>query len=535
MTINSSEALQQWRVLLGAENALDAEAAQARYSPDTTGTKRRIAGALQVPAADLIPAIVRIASANRVPLYPISTGRNWGYGAALPAQDDSIILDLSGLTAILDFDPDLGVVTLEPGVTQAQLAEFLDHGQHPYLVPVTGAGPQCSLIGNALERGYGVTPYTDHFAAVTDLEAVLADGCVYQTRLRETGGAELARLFKWGIGPYLPGLFTQSGLGIVTRMTIALARRPDCVQAFLFSLPHEERLEPAVQKIQQLLARLPGLIGGVNLMNQRRVLAMAAPFPADRLDAQGLIPAAVLEDLGRAYQIFPWTGFGTLYGTRATVRAARAEIRAHLRGVAARLLFVTPERAKRLAGLARWLPGASGQRLAASAAMLARSLELVAGRPNETALPLCYWRSGQTPPPRNLDPARDGCGLIWYAPLLPIKPARVREYVEFVVRTASGFGVEPLITLTALSDKIFDSTVPLLFDRSSAAATANAQACYEALMTGGQALGFFPYRVGVHSMRWLAECAPDNAQLSARLKAALDPQQILAPGRYAIG
>ena len=102
----------------------------------------------------------------------------------------------------------------------------------------------------------------EHFAAVTDLEAVLADGRVYQTRLRETSGAELARLFKWGIGPYLPGLFTQSGLGIVTRMSIALARQPDCIQVFLFTLPHEERLEPAVQKIQQVLARLPGLIGG---------------------------------------------------------------------------------------------------------------------------------------------------------------------------------------------------------------------------------------------------------------------------------
>lgn len=109
------------------------------------------------------------------------------------AQEEiGVILDLSGLTAILDFDAELGVVTLEPGVTQALLAEFLDRHAHPYLVPVTGAGPQCSLIGNALERGYGVTPHTDHFAAVTDLEAVLADGSVYQTRLHEVAGAELA-------------------------------------------------------------------------------------------------------------------------------------------------------------------------------------------------------------------------------------------------------------------------------------------------------------------------------------------------------
>ena len=74
---------------------------------------------------------------------------------------------------------------------------------------MTGAGPTCSLVGNALERGYGITPYTDHFAAVTDIEAVLPDGSVYRTALREIAGDELARLFKWGIGPHTAGLFAQ--------------------------------------------------------------------------------------------------------------------------------------------------------------------------------------------------------------------------------------------------------------------------------------------------------------------------------------
>ena len=526
------EAFPHWQVLLGTKSVLDATQAQARYDRDTTNAKRRIAGALRVHAAGQIPAIVRIANEYQVPLYPISTGHNWGYGTALPARDDCVILDLSSLTAIVDFDADLGVVTVEPGVTQGLLAEFLDRHQHPYLVPVTGGGPQCSLIGNALERGYGVTPYTDHFAAVTDLEAVLADGSLYRTSLHEAGSAELARLFKWGIGPYIPGLFTQSGFGIVTRMSIALARRPDCTQVFLFSLREDHLLESTVQRIQQILSRLLGTVGGINLMNQRRVLAMAAPFPTDYLGPDGLIPDRVIKELGHAYQIFPWTGFGTLYGTRATVRVARAEIRARLRGVASRLFFVTPERAKQLAALARLLPGALGQRLASSATMLARSLELVTGRPNETALPLCYWGSGKTVPASSLDPARDNCGLIWYAPLVPMKPDRVRDYVDFVTRTASSFGIEPLITLTSLSDRIFDSTVPLLFDRESVKAVENARCCYDSLMAQGQKRGFFPYRVGVDDMKNLAGRMVSAATLNARLKGALDPHGILAPGRY---
>jgi hypothetical protein len=49
----------------------------------------------------------------------------------------------------------------------------------PFLVPVTGAGPNCSLLGNALERGDGVVPHADHFGAVTALAAVLPDGEMY--------------------------------------------------------------------------------------------------------------------------------------------------------------------------------------------------------------------------------------------------------------------------------------------------------------------------------------------------------------------
>ena len=78
------------------------------------------------------------------------------------------------------------MVTVEPGVTQAKLSAYLDTHGYSFLVPVTGTGSNCSLLGNALERGYGVTPQTDHFGAVTDMEAVLADGSIYRTTLKGT-------------------------------------------------------------------------------------------------------------------------------------------------------------------------------------------------------------------------------------------------------------------------------------------------------------------------------------------------------------
>lgn len=387
-----ARAITQWQALLGEAQVLQGQAVVAAYGSDTSGAQRQVPAALRVTERAQVSDIMRIANACQVPVYPISTGKNWGYGSALPARDGCVIVDLGALQKVIHFDAELGVVTLEPGVTQGMLAEFLDAGKHPFLVPVTGAGPTCSLMANALERGYGVTPMVDHFGAVTDLEAVLPDGSLYRSALREAGGDEVARLFKWGIGPYSNGLFTQSGFGIVTRISLVLARRPECVKVCLFSLPDDALLEPAVLKIRAIMSRLTGTVGGINLMNQHRVLSMAAPFPTEQVGAGGMISPAGLKALGRQYQIFPWTGFCTLYGTKRMVAAAQKEIKTLLGGTACRMMFLTPDRAKTLAKLTKLIPGHFGKGLQGMTATLAKSLELVEGRLNETAMPLAYWR-----------------------------------------------------------------------------------------------------------------------------------------------
>lgn len=530
--MNLASAVSQWQALLGESNVMVGAAAEITYGQDTSGARRGILAALRIQDRFTVAEVMRIATQNRVPVYPISTGKNWGYGGALPARNGCVIIDLSPLQAILHFDAELGVVTVEPGVTQAMLADFLESGAHPYLVPVTGAGPTCSLVGNALERGYGVTPHVDHFGAVTDLEAILADGSMYRTALREAGGEELARLFKWGIGPYSAGLFTQSGFGIVTRMSIVLARRPECVKVCLFSLKDDALLEAAVLRIRAIMCRLPGTVGGINLMNQHRVLSMAAPYPAHKLDGNGMIPKDVIKALGQQYQIFPWTGFCTLYGTRRMVAAAQKEIKAVLGDVANRLLFLTPERAGQLAQLTKLIPGKMGRGLQGMTATLAKSLELVAGRPNETAMPLAYWR---TPLPQVgpfKDPTSDGCGLMWYAPLVPMRPTDVRDYVNMVKSITPQHGLEPLITFTTLSDKLFDSTVPLVFDRTQPEAVAAAADCYKNLLHTGRAKGWFPYRVGINTMPALAEIQNDAKNFHERLRRDLDPHDLMAPGRY---
>jgi len=165
--------------------------------------------------------------------------------------------------------------------------------------------------------------------------------------------------------------------------------------------------------------------------------------------------------------------------------------------------------------------------------MLESSLQLVAGRPNETALPLCYWLNGKQPRiGAAMDPARDSCGVAWYAPLVPMQPERVTAYVEMVTAIMREYRLEPLVTLTSLSERCFDSTVPLLFDLDSEESRKNAENCYWALLEAGRKQGFLPYRVGIQTMNWLSKNETTYWQLVREIKKMLDPHAIIAPGRY---
>ena len=94
-------------------------------------------------------------------------------------------------------------------------------------------------------------------------------------------------------------------------------------------------------------------------------------------------------------------------------------------------------------------------------------------------------------------------------------------------------GIEPLITLTSLSDRCFDSSVPLLFDPADAGQAGHARSCYRALLEAGRREGFLPYRLGNQGMDWLTRSGAPCWDIAAAIKAAIDPAGIIAPGRYA--
>jgi 4-cresol dehydrogenase (hydroxylating) len=525
-------AVQAFVAALGEQAVAHDDPALTRREANTMGWSTRAVAVLSPTSTSQIREIVGIANRFQVPLYPVSTGRNWGYGSANAPRAGCAIVELSRMNRIVEFDEELGTVTLEPGVTQQQLYEYIASRDLPFMTPVHGGGPTCSIVGNLLERGYGITPIADHFLATMSLEAVLPDGALYQSALAEMGAGRVDKLFKWGVGPYVDGLFTQGAFGIVTQATVALARRPEEIAIFLFSVRDEAHFPEAVVAVRRILRDLSGVVGSINLMNGERMVSMFCPYPTERTPLGKAVPEAVMRELMREHGIHPWTGLGALYGRKSIVRAARSLVKEALRHVAVEIRFMTASAFARLQPWVEWMRPRLSNTWSQRFSAVQSALQFLSGVPDERALKLAYWKSPERLPKNGyLDPARDGCGLMWYSPLVPMTPAESLQYVAQTREICIRHEIEPLITLTSLSERIFDSTVPILFQKGSED-EARANQCFNDLLQTNASAGFVPYRYSVKHMDRLRTCPNFLGLVESFRTPTQADHSCLAPGRY---
>ena len=543
--------LQRLSALLSAKTKVQLVDASSRFSASCEGYQRdkivvvQLSGALDAAGKPEylhdIPAVLALANQladgpERFTVYPISTGHNWGYGCALAPDASAVILDLSLLQTIRFDDISAGLVTVEPGVTQQMLRDAIDAQNLPFMVPVTGAGPSCSILANALERGYGITPYTDHFAAVNAIKGFLPQGQRYQSSLSEldkSGNDGVDKTFKWKVGPYLDGLFTQSGLAIATEMTIRLKRNPAAFDSFYLQFAHDEDLEVAADCVQQILLRLEGIVGSVNMMDRRRVLSMMIKNPNGEASHQAMSEQQV-QLLAKKHDVPAWTVVGTLYGEPAVVKAARAVVNQLSAGKIKRRIYSEGWLIKFAKLVFSCLPSAWFGDIRKMLQSLDNGVAIMKGIPNQVALPLAYWRNPRisADSSRIMDPAVDGCGLLWYAPLVQFQSQQLRRLVTHVRSICPKYGIEPMVTFTSLRHDTVDSTIPIVFDLHNHQAQADANACLQELVSEGLQIGLVPYRLNIAQQQQLLDKNTVFWDWVGRLKATTDPKQILAQGRY---
>jgi 4-cresol dehydrogenase (hydroxylating) flavoprotein subunit len=522
-------AIERWTAALGRDQVIVERGALEQIETATFATSARVGAILRPTTRQAVQDCVRIANEYRVPLYPTSTGKNWGYGSGAPVRD-SVLLDLRRMNRICECNEELAYVTVEPGVTQRQLYTYLRERNSNLWMDATGASPDCSIIGNTLERGFGHTPMGDHCGQACAFEVVLPNGECVDTGFGRFPGADAAALGRWGLGPSLDGLFSQSNFGIVTRMSVWLMPKPEHFQAFFFSTRHDEGLSAIVDAVRPL--RLNGTLRSVmHIGNDYKVVAATGRFPWT--ETQPPLGDEAMHRLRKELGVGGWTGSGGLYGTRAQVRAARRELRRVLAGKVHRLTFLDD----RLLGIigrgARPLRRLTGINLERLLVVVAPVYGLLKGVPTDDTMSSTYWRK-RPEVPVSTDPDRDRCGLLWCSPVVPATGQHIGAVTRLAREVTLRHGFEPQMSVSLATERSLICVTTISYDRALPGEDERAYGCYTDLTERLLAAGYPPYRLNVRSMHYVAGSDAYGHTLNA-LKAAIDPHHILAPGRYEPG
>lgn len=302
------------------------------YSPFKGTDDELVASAAVAPGTtEEVQAIVRIANQLKIPIYPISTGKNLGYGGSAPAMSGCVVLDLKRMNRIIEVNEKNAYALVEPGVSYFDLYHHLrDNGCKLWVdTPDPGWG---SLIGNAMDRGGGWTAakYRDHFGAHCGMEVVLPNGELMRTGMGAMPNSKTWQQYKTGFGPWVDGIFSQSNLGVVTKMGFWLMPQPEASLMGHVSVFKYEDLIPLIDTINylenaEIFTGLPILFGPLTnnkyIMGHEEVKKPTPPELYQVLAKYEDAPYPELEKFCRANNMGLWGVRLQFYGPAEVIRA----------------------------------------------------------------------------------------------------------------------------------------------------------------------------------------------------------------------
>ena len=489
---NREGAVAHWRRALGDERVrTDPQVLAGLLRNTSEFAPREIVAELRPGSVEQVVAAVRVAREHGVPLYPYSKGKNWGLGSKLPPRDGCALLDLGGLDQIRAVDVRRHYAVVEPGVTPRQLSEHLRANDLPLRLNVTGSSLRSSLVGNVMERGTGF--HKQRTEDLRGVEAVLGTGDLVRTGFwsDEPAGREIHH-YRYGIGPYLDGLFTESNLGVVTAVVLDLLPAQDETRLLMFTFDH---------------ASLPAVVDGVSrLFGNGMLRSIVHMFNDKRISTVSADPSPPM-----------WTGVTSVQGTAAYVAFAMPELERALSGYGAACHFLSEAEAT--------APGADP--------MLAGMFRLHSGVPDDVFLHGLYNTLGEVGQVDDVDAVDESRhGMLACLPIIPMDGATVADALSLVDSVCQRYDLTPAVAVNPIDGDCLESVINVYFDRRVPEQVARAQACNRKLHETLLAEGFRFYRADIENMRLLMDDKAPFWRTVRLLKGALDPDGILAPGRY---
>jgi glycolate oxidase len=227
--------------LLGASGVVTEPLQLATYECDGLAGYRVTPALVVLPTStEQVRAVVRACARDGVPFVARGSGTGLS-GGALP-HADGVLIVLARMRRILDIDLVNQRMTVEPGVTNLAISQAVA-GNGLYYAPDPSSQVVCSIGGNVAENSggahclkYGFT--TNH---VLTMDVVLPDGELVTVG---SGGADPD-------GYDLRGYFigSEGTLGIATRITVRLLRKPEAVRTLVADFASARQAGDAVSGI----------------------------------------------------------------------------------------------------------------------------------------------------------------------------------------------------------------------------------------------------------------------------------------------
>lgn len=230
--------------IVGAEQVLHDDEAKDKYGRDETEDLFFPPDVVVRPADTAeVAAILRLASAERIPVTPRGAGTGLS-GGALPVHG-GISLSLERFRRILAIDTSNAQAVVEPGVTTQQLQEEAAANGLSY--PPDPSSRGTSHLGGNIAEGAG-GPHAVKYGVTRDyvlgLEAVLPSGEIIRT-----GAPVLKNATGYNLTQLLIG--SEGTLAVVTKITVRLIPLPRLRKVVLVAFASLEAAAGSVARIFQ--------------------------------------------------------------------------------------------------------------------------------------------------------------------------------------------------------------------------------------------------------------------------------------------
>ncbi|MPZ63529.1 MAG: FAD-binding protein [Propionibacteriales bacterium] len=217
--------LTRMRQIVGDDFATQDDAVLEVYTRDFTDVDGRCPAVVTWPAStNEVAAIVRTCAAHGTSVHPVAGGMN-NWGLHLPKVDDTVVIDVSRMDAIVEVNERDAYAVVEAGVTVAALEQALAAVGYWTGYP-RAPSSRARIVANALIEGWGHVPLRmgNQAGLVNSLEVVLPTGEVARVGSAALTGSWHSRHSM----PDLVGLFLgwHGSTGIVTKMGIQISPRP---------------------------------------------------------------------------------------------------------------------------------------------------------------------------------------------------------------------------------------------------------------------------------------------------------------------